>query len=155
VAESPALAYFDTSALAKRYVAEDGSLRVRRLLRRHVVVSSAVAQVEICSALRRRRAEGILSEPVVQRVLRRVQSDVASWRSVAVIEVVVALACELVRKHKLRTLDAIHLASAETLRREGLPVPFVTADVRQAAAARAVGLSVIDARTDRAISRGP
>ena len=42
-------AYFDTSALIKRYVSEKGSARVVSLLRRHDLSSSAITPVEVMS----------------------------------------------------------------------------------------------------------
>ena len=155
MAEALPVAYFDTSALVKRYVVEEGSLHVRRLLRRHGVISSAVFHVEIGSALRRRRTEGAVSDAILKRVLDRIWSDATSWRLVAVVDQVLALARDRVLEYPLRSLDAIHLASAELVRREGIVLPFVTADVRQAAAARAVGLDVIDAAAGRLPSSGP
>jgi predicted nucleic acid-binding protein len=95
----------------------------------------------------------VLSEAALKRLLDRVRSDAASWSLVAVADEVLALAHDRVLEHPLRSLDAIHLASAESIRREGVVLPFVTADVRQAAAARAVGLDVIDAVADRATAR--
>jgi predicted nucleic acid-binding protein len=92
----------------------------------------------------------VLSEAALKRLLDRVRSDAASWSLVAVADEVLALAHDRVLEHPLRSLDAIHLAS---IRREGVVLPFVTADVRQAAAARAVGLDVIDAVADRATAR--
>jgi predicted nucleic acid-binding protein len=146
-------AYFDTSALVKRYVVEEGSFHIRRLLRRYGVISSAVFHVEICSALHRRRLEGAVSDAVLARVLDRIRSDAATWRLVAVADEVLARARDRVLEYPLRSLDAIHLASAESIRKEGIALPFVTADGRQAAAARAVGLDVIAAVPDRATSR--
>ena len=55
----PDRAYFDTSVLVKRYVREDGSMYARALMRRHRVVSSAVAPLELLSALTRRRGRAI------------------------------------------------------------------------------------------------
>jgi predicted nucleic acid-binding protein len=153
VAEALPPAYFDTSALVKRYVVEEGSRHVRRLLRRYEVISSAVFHVEIGSALRRRKTEGAVSDATLKRLLDRVRSDAASWRLVAVADEVLVLARDRVLEHPLRSLDAVHLASAEAIRREGVILPFVTADVGQAAAALAVGLEVIDAVADRATAR--
>ena len=51
---------------------------------------------------------------------------------------------DLVRRHPVRTLDAIHLAAALTFRNlSGLDVPFATADMRQREAAERTGLSVV------------
>jgi predicted nucleic acid-binding protein len=138
-----AYAYFDTSALVKRYVDEPGSLQIRRLLRARRVMSSALLRVEVLSALRRRRDEAVLSARAFARLLRRVEADDASWQLVPVSDEIVAAARSRVLHQSLRTLDAIHLASAEALHREGLRIPFVTADARQADAGRAIGFDVV------------
>ena len=138
-----AYAYFDTSALVKRYVDEPGSLEIRRLLRARRVMSSVLLRVEVLSALRRRRDEAVLSARAFARLLRRAGADDASWQLVPVSDEIVAVARSRVLQQSLRTLDAIHLASAETLHRVGLRIPFVTADARQADAGRAIGLDVV------------
>lgn len=138
-----AYAYFDTSALVKRYVSEAGSLAVRRLLRSRRVVSSALLPVEMTSALRRRRDQAALSQRTLARLLRRLEADDASWRLVPVSEEILAAARSRVLQHAVRTLDAIHLVSAEEIYREGLRLPFVTADACQAEAARVIGLDVV------------
>ena len=136
-------AYFDTSALVKRYVDEPGSLEVRRLLRARRVMSSVLLRVEVLSAPRRRREEAELSARAFARLLRRVEADDASWQLVPVSDEIVAAARSRVLQQSVRTLDAIHLASAEALHREGLRIPFVTADARQADSGRAIGLDVV------------
>ena len=60
-------AYFDTSALVKRYIDEVGRRQVLQLLRRYECVASAVLPVELRSALRRRVAEGTLEAARVPR----------------------------------------------------------------------------------------
>ena len=52
--------YFDASALAKRYVREKGSLKVRRLLASDLPATSRYSVVEITSALTRRTREGAI-----------------------------------------------------------------------------------------------
>ena len=138
-----AYAYFDTSALVKRYVDEPGSLEIRRLLRARRVMSSVLLRVEVLSVLRRRREEAVLSARAFARLLRRVEADDASWQLVPVSDEIVAAARSRVLQQSVRTPDAIHLASAEALHREGLRIPFVTADARQADAGRAIGLDVV------------
>jgi predicted nucleic acid-binding protein len=136
-------AYFDTSALLKRYVKEQGSETARVLLRRFRVLSSAVVTVEIMSALGRRRAAGDLSEQALAAILSRLQDDRSRWRLVEVGQPVLGRAEEIVSTTSLRTLDAIHVASALVFRGgTGLQVPFVTADSRQRDAASVLGLAV-------------
>ena len=68
-------AYFDTSALVKRYVDEPGRREVQQLLRRHDCVTSAILPVELRSALRRRVTERTLDGSRVSEILKRVVAD--------------------------------------------------------------------------------
>jgi uncharacterized protein len=137
-------AYFDTSALVKRYVDEAGRREVLRLLHRHDCVTSVVLPVELRSALRRRVSEGTLDSARVPEILKRVATDRAYWTLVEVGSDVLAAAETLVAKHPLRTLDAIHVASAQLFaaRVTAPELIFVSADARQTAAAAAIGLPV-------------
>jgi len=150
-------AYFDTSALVKRYVNEAGRPEVLRLLRHHDVVTSAVLPVEIRGALRRRASEGSLAAARVPEILRRVATDRAYWTLVEVGREVLARAEALVTAHPLRTLDAIHVASAQ-LFSSRLATPeliFVSADGRQTAAAAAGGLTAMYIQTASPPAREP
>lgn len=139
-----AWAYFDTSALIKRYVDEAGRREVLQLLRRHDCVTSAVVSVELRSALRRRVSQGALDSARVPEILRRVTTDRAYWTLVEIGTDVLAAAETLVATHPLRTLDAIHVASAQffAARVTESELIFVSADVRQTAAAAAVGMTI-------------
>ena len=137
-------AYFDTSALIKRYIEEAGRRQVLRLLREHECVISAVLPVELRSALRRRVTERTLDANRVPAILRRVAEDRAYWTLIEVGTDVLAAAAALLAAHPLRTLDAIQVASAQIFAARVSPPPllFVSADTRQTEAAAAVGLSV-------------
>ena len=136
-------AYVDTSALVKRYVDEAGRREVLQLLRRHECVASAVLPVELRSALRRRVTGGTLEAARVPEILKRVLADRPYWTLVGVGTEVLRAAEKLVAVHPLRTLDAIHVASAQVFA-AGVSEPdlmFVSADKRQTEAAVVVGLS--------------
>lgn len=137
-------AYFDTSALVKRYVNEAGRREVLQLLRRQACVVSAVLPVELRSALRRRVSEGALDAERVPEILKRIAADRAYWTLVAVGADVLGAAETLVASHPLRTLDAIHVASARLFAARVSPpeLVFVSADKRQTDAAAAIGLAV-------------
>ncbi len=136
-------AYFDTSALIKRYVTEPGRHEVLQLLRKNECVVSAVLPVEVRSALRRRVTEGTLDATRVARILKRFTADRAFWTFVEVSREVLAAAETLSAVHPLRALDAIHVASAQLFTdRIGSPVfTFVSADTRQTTAAAALGMT--------------
>ena len=137
-------AYFDTSALVKRYLEEAGRRDVLRLLRRHEVVTSAILPVELRSALRRRVSEGALDGERVTQILRRVATDREYWTLIEVARDVLTAAEALVATHPVRALDALHIASAQIFKQR-LSIPdllFVSADQRQTNAASAAGMAV-------------
>ena len=136
-------AYFDSSAVVKVYVQESGRAAVLRLLRQREVVASAILPVEIRGALRRRVAENVIESSRLPAALQQLARDRAQWNFIAVSTEILKRAEQIVATHAVRTLDAIHIASAqEFARRLQARVPFISADHRQIEAAAAVGLIV-------------
>lgn len=139
----PQFAYFDTSVLLKRYVREAGSKRAAELLRRYRFLSSAIVSLEALSAFSRRKAAGELSERGFEAILSRMRLDRDHWELVEPSAAVLNRSEEMIDKAKVRTLDALHIASALVFQDlSGLRVPFVTADERQRDGAQLVGLQV-------------
>jgi uncharacterized protein len=137
-------AYFDTSALVKNYIQEVGSTRVRELLATYEFLSSSSAPVELRSAVRRRHRQGEMTRQHYTSILTRVKQDRAFWQLVEPVPPVLTKAEELVAAYDVRTLDAVHLASAIVIQDSiSAPFPFVTADERQLAAARDCKLETI------------
>lgn len=137
-------AYVDTSVLVKQYVGEPGSSQARVLLRRHRVLSSAIAPVEALSALARRRAVGDLAERDFVAIANRMHKDRAHWTLVEVSPLVLNRAEEFIMEPGVRTLDAIHLASAVTIQAAlGIPIPFLTGDARQQDAAARLAMDIV------------
>ena len=138
------LAYFDTSVLVKRYLHESGSARAVRWLQRYRPASSAVASVEVTSALSRRRSAGDVSEAQFNSLLTLFRRDREHWELFDVSAEVLERAESIIGQVSVRTLDALHLASAvllgESLDRR---LAFVTADARQHEVAGALGLEVV------------
>jgi predicted nucleic acid-binding protein len=124
------LTYVDSSAIVKLVVAEPESKALRRhLARRQPLVSSALARTEVARALLPSGPEAVarghdaLRRIQLLRVNDRVLSEAGRMEPAA-----------------LRSLDAIHLASASQL---GASVKqIVTYDERMAGAAKAIGWSV-------------
>src|SRR5215469_13331305 len=125
-------AYFDTSALIKRYVQEPGRRDVMQLLRKNHCVVSAILPVEVGSALRRRVAEGTLDHRSLPAILTRFTGDRAFWTFIAVSQDVLDSAETLSATHPLRALDAIHVAAAQLFatRIGSSAFMFVSADIR-------------------------
>jgi predicted nucleic acid-binding protein len=124
------ITYLDSSAIVKLAAAEPESAVLRQFLRRRRrLVSSALAQTEVARAL---LEDGPLA---VQRGREALQTV----NLIRVNDRVLALAGELLPA-ELRSLDAIHLATAQLLGNEFGRI--VTYDERLAAAARALRMRV-------------
>jgi uncharacterized protein len=136
-------AYFDSSAVVKLYVQEHGRGTVLRLLRSHEVVMSAILPVEIRGALRRRAEENTIESSRLRAAFNQLAADREQWNLLAVSREILGRAEGIVATHAVRTLDAIHIASAkEFAERLQERVPFISADHRQVEAAAALGLIV-------------
>jgi uncharacterized protein len=137
-------AYFDSSVLLKRYIRENGSDRAAALTHRHLIISAAIAPLEMRSALRRVEAAGGLSTSAFQASLKRIQTERERWDLVAISTEILQSAERLTVDFNIRSLDAIHLACAVACqsRLKG-QVPFVTADLQQRYAAQKIGLEII------------
>ena len=143
--------YFDTSALAKRYVVEVGSSWVQAVVAQEsgqMIYTSVLAQPEIVSALQRRVREGTLEARKAQQLAQQVLVHMTqSYALAAITPPVITQACALLQRHALRAYDALHLACAlavrEAIESQQLSIPvFVAADDELLAAAAAEGFPV-------------
>jgi len=135
--------YFDASALVKRYVREQGTTKVRRLLTSDVPVTSRLSAVEIASALARRSREGSFSMESRDSAIAALETDLASILVVELTPGIVLRAQTLIRRHALRTSDAVQLASGLYVQEEiGERTSFVAFDDRLILAARSEGLAI-------------
>ena len=131
--------FFDSSALAKRYVEEKGSERVQAILSSASTLAVSVICIpEIVSALYRRRRERKLSTEAYQNAKASLLSDIDDATIIGVTQEVIARAVALLEQFSLRGADALHVACAS----EWSTDLFVSADNRQCAAARAHGLRI-------------
>jgi hypothetical protein len=122
--------YLDSSAIVKLIAKEQESTALRRYLRgRRALVSSALARTEV------KRAVLPLGGSAVQRA-----DDVLNRIELVRLTNDVLNAAGLMKPDELRSLDAIHLATAALL--ETTLSDLVTYDSRLAAAARAQGWAV-------------
>jgi predicted nucleic acid-binding protein len=137
-------AYFDSSVLLKRYIREKGSDRALVLTHRHLIISAAIAPLEMRSALRRLEVDGGLSAKAFQATLNRIHIERQKWDLVAISAEILQSAERLTVDLNVRSLDAIHLACALACRsRLKRPLPFVTGDIRQRDAAQKLDLEII------------
>jgi uncharacterized protein len=128
--------YLDASALVKRYLAEEGSAQVETwITSADGVAMSRIGFVEVYRAI-------VIAAPAdVSQALDEFRED---WRALTVIELrdeVARRAGILASSLGLRSLDAIHLASAELLL--GHDMQLATWDRRLWTAAHVLGLGVL------------
>lgn len=128
------IVYLDSSALAKLAVHEPESAALRRYLRRRRRrASCALARAEVIRAVRSHGSAAIAAA-------RRVIADVDLIR---IDDALLDEAAEL-GGATLRTLDAIHLAAARSLRSD--LAALVTYDARMNAAATELHMAVVTPR---------
>ncbi len=138
--------YLDTSVLVKRYVAEPDSEEVDGIIVGFTLVSSELAMGELWSALLAKERQGVLTAPARGQVwdafLRDVDEGVL--RLIPLDGVMIREANEMMlRVHPqvpLRTLDAIHLATYDSV----TTGPIFTKDKRMLAAAKLLGFSAVE-----------
>ena len=127
----------DSSAFAKRFIAETGSQQVDAILRDASELGLSILCVpELVSALNRRVREGLLPPSAYTRLKLRLTEEVNDATILQLTPTVTGIAVHLLENHILRASDALHIACAIGWEAD----LFVTADRRQLAAARAAGV---------------
>ncbi len=143
------MSYWDTSALVKLSVAEADSQQFQQLARSAArIITAAIARLEARTVFSRREAEGALPPGEAAALVADLNRDVGNGR------VVIQAADNDVENEFgkvletcfsqtppvfVRTNDALHIATAIVAGE----AEFITADVRQRAAATLLGLIVL------------
>jgi len=137
--------FWDSSALVAIAVDEKATRSVRDLSREDPeLMVWILSEVEITSALWRRRRANELTEIVRADAQRQMDLTLSNAVTVADVPAVVRRARRLLASHTLRVADAMQLAAA-LLACEDEPsrLPFVTIDDRLADAAAREGFTVV------------
>jgi uncharacterized protein len=133
--------FLDTSAFAKRYVAERGSDKVMAMcLKADSLVASVICLPELISTLSRLVREKKLTKADYQKLKGEAMADLTDVDICQITSEVLASVVSLLESHPLRAMDAIHLACALTVK----PDVFVSADHRQLSAAQKAGIKTVD-----------
>jgi uncharacterized protein len=145
--------FLDSSALIKRYVAEQGTAWVRAISlpnEGNTIVVAHVTPIEVFSGISRRKREGVIAPRTAHAIRLLLNRHVQ--REYMVVELVLPLiqrAQDLLDKYALRAYDAIQLASglianSRLTAAKLLPLVFVSADTRLLTAVTSEGLTVED-----------
>lgn len=138
--------YLDTSVLVKRYVAEPDSDHVDEVVVGFTLVTSELALGEVWSALLAKERAKSLSAAARGQAWNAFQGDIEDGvlRLIPLDGVMIREANEMMlRVHPhvpLRTLDAIHLATYDSV----TTGPIFTKDKRMLAAAKLLGFAAVE-----------
>ena len=131
--------YVDSSALLKRYVDEPDSDSAEALLQSDPsLLTGRHTIVEV-----RRNLARLLDGRALNAARTAFTRDLGAISLVELDATTCEAAAAIAEVTGVRSLDALHLAAAQRI--GGPAVPFLTFDVRQAQAARALGLTVLGA----------
>ena len=133
--------FLDTSAFAKRYVAEQGSDKVVELCQQaDSLVVSVICLPELIATLCRLLREKKITKADYRKLKGDAMMDLADIDICQIIPGVLASAVLLLETNPLRAMAALHVTSAVAVEAD----IFVSADYRQLAAARKARLKIVD-----------
>ena len=142
--------YWDTSCVLKLYARESDSeaWQEHALACRDDLVASALLEAELAYALTRKERSGAIQPQAAERLLSMFRGDVEKGRftlypiGTDVLRTAIEIAIQCAKSAKtptVRTLDGIHLATAQLLRCKAM----ATADQRMRAAARILKIPLV------------
>lgn len=137
--------YFDTSALIKHYIAEEGSEFVSSLVADATIIATGViTRAELSAGVNRLLRMNFISKEHHTIALQDFRSDWNHYERIAVSEEIVARADLLACEYSLRGYDATHLSCGLTWQDAlELRVSLVSFDAELRDAARKSGLLVL------------
>lgn len=128
--------YVDTSALFKRYVDErDSDVAESLMATDPVLITSWLTEIEM-----RRNLARLLEPSALLTARKLLAQDLDAFALISLDATTCNTAARIAEETLCRSLDSIHLASAQ---RAGSATTVLTFDLRQAQAARSIGLTVI------------
>jgi len=140
--------YFDTSALVKRYAEEKGTKTVANLLSSgELITTSILTYLEMKAAYAKKLRLKEIPEETYKEAVENFERDwnVPVFSVIGMTSQFAYLAGSLIERNVLRALDAVHLASALTVKEHfSIQVLFVSADDQLNKAAAAEGLEVMN-----------
>ena len=141
--------YFDTSALLKLYIDEQGTEEVLRLFEGPIPSEMAIVGLTVLecrSAIRRRERSGEIVKLDADQAIDRIENDALSKYFVQPLtDLVFSEARRLIDIRPLKALDALQLAGYLSIRSSvPQPLTFVCADTRLCDAAILEGVATLN-----------
>ncbi len=148
------MAYFDASALVKRYAAEPGTPLINEVFRLLPPASracSVIGLAEVTSVLVRKRNDGRIDRRFFEQASLKLGEEFLAEDEVLIASVdddLVFASLPLIERRNLNATDAVILRSAldtgGELQSSGRKILLITADKRLLRAARSEELAVVD-----------
>jgi predicted nucleic acid-binding protein len=136
------IAYFDASALVKRYLVERGSRETIELTSQaEMIATSIISRAEVAAGLAKAVRAGAVTDVVARNAQRSFARDWPDLLRLPVTEALVERAEALAWEHGLRGYDAVQLASGLTWQESaGQEIVLATFDQQLWEAAKRTGL---------------
>jgi predicted nucleic acid-binding protein len=132
--------FFDSSALAKRYIMEPGSDKVENICSQSAVLGvSSICLPEIISALCRLRRQSVITENQYESTKEALLKDLEDVLICNITPSVIKQSIHILESSKVQTLDALHIGCALEFEAEA----FVSSDIEQLSAAKRAGLKIL------------
>lgn len=133
--------YFDTSALLKKYISENGSEIVDNLfMTSSEIIISKIGQIESISAFRRLLIEKEIEQKDYEMLKRELNYDFQFFSVLNMTEGIISSSIEMIDKYQLKTLDSIHLGSVVSVKNQ--IDCFVCCDYKLRNAAQKEGIKI-------------
>ena len=132
--------FIDTSALAKHFFQEEGTQEVQDILTQaDMVYVSILSLPETFSTLARKKREEKVSTRQYIEIKKAIVKDFRDFNISELSPRIISKSIFLLEKYSIRTLDAIHLASALEI----YPDIFVSSDHQQLKVAKVMKLKTL------------
>jgi len=133
--------FLDSSAFAKRYIAELGSEKTEEICSQATSLGvSSICLPEIISALCRLRRQSVITGDQYRKAKQALLKDLGDALICNITPSVIKQSIHILETNRVRTLDALHVACALEFGAEA----FVSSDIQQLSAAKAAGLRVLE-----------
>lgn len=135
--------FFDTSALIKKYVTEEGSDKVDALMNKaESIIVSAITEIEAYSTFKRLLIENAINESDYKTLINEFEIDYPYYSHIVLDDLITSNAKSLIDKYQLKTLDSIQLGTAVLLKDE--IDYFVVCDAKLVKAGKKERLKIIN-----------
>ena len=133
-------AFFDSSALAKRYIDESGSERIESIcLEAEMIGISLLCMPEIISALCRLKRESVITQNQYNNAKQALFKDLEDAMVCNITPSVIKHSIKILEENPIRAMDALHIGCALEWKAD----VFISSDLKQISSAKNVGLKVI------------